>query len=226
MPASSRRAVSGGATEPRTDIRASSASWSSGRPCARRAISYCAPSRDPNSSGSSAPSATGTPSPSSVPSGTAAASGATPRATLDAGQTSRVILPAASRLVSSASPAAATPCPIRSACRSSRQARTLAGPHSSPPCGVSSSPDRAAMRNAAANSAAPPRRSSLLSPNPITPRPAYCAASRASVRASSGCLVRLAAMIRPMPTPVAVAAACAASSTSSTVGVRPPKRCP
>ena len=53
------------------------------------------------------------------------------------------------------------------------EARTLAGPASSPPCGVSNSPARAAIRNAAANSCAAPRRSSLLSPNPITPRPAY-----------------------------------------------------
>ena len=37
-------------------------------------------------------------------------------------------------------------------------------------------------------------------------------------------LVRLAAMITPMPTPVAAVAAAAASRTSSTVGVRPPNR--
>ncbi len=80
------------------------------------------------------------------------------------------------------------------------------------------------MRKAGANSAGAPRRSSLLSPKPTTPRPAYCTASRASVRASSGCLVRFAAMITPIPTPVARLACVAASSTSSTVGVRPPNR--
>ena len=80
------------------------------------------------------------------------------------------------------------------------------------------------MRKAGAKSAVEPRRSSLLSPKPMTPRPAYWAASRASVRASSGCLVRLAAMMTPIPTPVAAAACAAASSTSSTVGVSPPNR--
>ena len=45
------RARSGGATEPRTDIRASSARAASGSPCTPRAISFWAASRDPNSSG-------------------------------------------------------------------------------------------------------------------------------------------------------------------------------
>ena len=48
-----------------------------------------------------------------------------------------------------------------------------------------------------------PRRSSLESPKPTTPRPAYCAASRARVRASSGCRVRLAAITTAIPRPVA-----------------------
>ena len=75
---------------------------------------------------------------------------------------------------------------------------------------------RAARRRAARASARParrsgtpartrpccPRRSSLESPKPTTPRPAYCAASRARVRASSGCRVRLAAMTTAMPRPV------------------------
>ena len=85
---------------------------------------------------------------------------------------------------------------------SSRQARTLAGPSSSPPCGTSSSPARSAIAKAGAKSAVRPRRSSLDSPKPTTPRPAYCAASRASVRASSGCRVRLAAMTTAIPRPV------------------------
>ena len=116
------------------------------------------------------------------------------------------------------------PWPIRSACSSSRQASTLAGPASSPPCGTRSSPARSAIPNAAANSCAAPRRSSLDRPNPVTPRPAYWAASRARVLASSGCLVRLAATITPMPTPVAAAAAAAASRTSSIMSVMPPNR--
>ena len=78
-------------------------------------------------------------------------------------------------------------------------------------------PARPARRRAASRAARPgrrsgrpgrsprsrPRRSSLDSPKPTTPRPAYCAASRASVRASSGCRVRFAAMTTPTPTPVA-----------------------
>jgi hypothetical protein len=80
------------------------------------------------------------------------------------------------------------------------------------------------MRNARMNSPAAPRRSSFDRPNPTTPWPEYCAASRASVRASKGCLVRLAAMITPMPTPVATAAFLAASSTSSVVALSPPNR--
>ncbi len=44
------------------------------------------------------------------------------------------------------------------------------------------------------------------------------------MRASSGCLVRLAATMIPMPTPVAACAAAADSSTSSSIGVSPPNR--
>ena len=90
------------------------------------------------------------------------------------------------------------------------------------PCWYSS-PARAAIRKAGAKSAAVPLRSSLLSPNPVTPRPASPAASRASVLASSGCLVRLAAMMTPMPTPEAADAFAAASRTSSATEVMPPK---
>ena len=65
-------------------------------------------------------------------------------------------------------------------------------------------PGRPARRSGtpAAKSAVLPRRSSLERPKPTTPRPAYCAASRASVRASSGCRVRLAAITTAMPSPV------------------------
>jgi hypothetical protein len=58
----------------------------------------------------------------------------------------------------------------------------------------------------------------------VTPRPAYWAASRARVLASSGCLVRLAATMTPIPTPVARVASAAASSTSSIMAVIPPNR--
>ena len=68
-----------------------------------------------------------------------------------------------------------------------------------------------------------PRRSSLDSPNPTTPRPAYCAASRASVRASSGCRVRLAAITTATAIPVARDGVAAASSTRSVNAVMPPK---
>ena len=73
---------------------------------------------------------------------------ATPSATLDVGQTSRVMRAAASRGAARSPRAADTPCPMRSAFSSSRQARTLAGPASSPPCGTASSPALAAIRNA------------------------------------------------------------------------------
>ena len=49
-------------------------------------------------------------------------------------------------------------------------------------------------------------------------------ASLASVRASSGCLVRLAATMIPIPIPAAALDSAAASMTSSTTGVSPPNR--
>ncbi|CPU65912.1 Uncharacterised protein [Mycobacteroides abscessus] len=58
----------------RIDDRARSASSASENPCSRRAVSYCPTSRDPNSSGSSAPSATCAPASTSAPSGTCPAS--------------------------------------------------------------------------------------------------------------------------------------------------------
>ena len=102
--------------------------------------------------------------------------------------------------------------------------RMCSGPSSSPPCGVSSRPARSAIRKAPANSAVRPRRSSLERPNPTTPRPAYCPASRASVRASSGCRVRLAAITTAMPSPVDREASSTASSTRSVNAVMPPNR--
>ena len=62
--ASSSR-TSDGAREARTDIRASSASWSSVSSWAARMVAYWPASRDPNSSGSSAPRATVAPASSS-----------------------------------------------------------------------------------------------------------------------------------------------------------------
>ncbi len=59
------RRTSEGAREARNDIRASSASWSSVSSWAARIVAYCAPRREPNSSGSSAPSATVAPASSS-----------------------------------------------------------------------------------------------------------------------------------------------------------------
>jgi hypothetical protein len=222
MPASSRARTGAGAAEPKTDMRARAASSAGVKPCESRAISYCLTSLRPKSSGSSAPSAIGTPTSKSRRSGTAAGSGMTPRATFEDGQSSSVMSPFASRSTSSGSSTARTPCPIRSACSRSMQAATLAGPVSSPPCGTSSRPARSAIRNARSKSSAGPRRSSLDSPNPTTPSAAYCAASRASVRASSGCLVRFAAMMIAIPAPVARVAAAAASSSSSVNAVMPP----
>ncbi len=70
MSASAALRTSSGAREARSDIRASSASTSSVRSCAARMVAYCEASRDPNSSGSSAPSATVAPASSIVGSGT------------------------------------------------------------------------------------------------------------------------------------------------------------
>ena len=95
-----------------------------------------------------------------VRTGTDAASGATPSPTLDDGQTSRVTSAAASRLTTSGSSTARTPCPIRSARSRSSVAVTLAAPSSSPACGTSSRPARPAMPNARSKSSAGPRRSS------------------------------------------------------------------
>ena len=98
------------------------------------------------------------------------------------------------------------------------------GPRSSPPWGTSSRSARPAIAKAPAKSAVAPRRSSLESPNPTTPRPAYCTASRARVRASSGCRVRLAAITTAIPSPVSREASATASSTRSVKAVMPPNR--
>ena len=99
-------------------------------------------------------------------------------------------------------PPTRTPWPSRSACSdveadagcsAARAARRRAAP--------ARRPARSAIAKAGAKSAVVPRRSSLDSPKPTTPRPAYCAASRARVRASSGCRVRLAAITTAMPEP-------------------------
>src|SRR5262249_27653453 len=62
--------VSSGAQLAAIDIRARSASVSSDSSWAARIVAYCAASREPNSSGSSAPRATVTPAASSSGSGT------------------------------------------------------------------------------------------------------------------------------------------------------------
>ena len=70
MSASIVLTTSDGAREALTDIRASSASWSSVRSWAARMVAYCPARRDPNSSGSSAPRATVAPASSSWGRGT------------------------------------------------------------------------------------------------------------------------------------------------------------
>ena len=204
MPVSSRVRTSSGAAEARTDIRASSASCASVSSCAARIVAYCAASRDPNSSGSSAPESHGGAGLQQRRQGHRRQVAVDPER--DVGDRAHL-----QRDAGVDDPGAAGRGPRRSgrrgragcACRSSRQTRTCSGPRSSPPCGTSSSPARSAIRNAGAKSAVLPRRSSLDRPKPTTPRPAYCAASRARVRASSGCRVRFAAITTAIPTPVA-----------------------
>ena len=62
------------------------------------------------------------------------------------------------------------------------------------------------------------------SPKPTTPWSAYRTASRASVRASSGCFIRFAAITTAMPTPVSREAVRTASRMISIVGISPPSR--
>ena len=116
--------------------------------------------------------------------------------------------------------------PSRSGAIASRVSATADAPSSSPACGTSISPARRAMAKACANSSVTPRRSSFDSPNPTTspgPEPACRAASRASVFASSGCRIRLAATMTPTcAAPGSADAARASSSTISRAGVMPP----
>ncbi len=142
------------------------------------------------------------------------------------GQTSSVTPARATSSSTRGSSTHRTPWPIRSAPRSCRHWATLRAPRSSPPWGTLASPARRAMPNAAAKSPVSPRRSSLDNPNPTTPRPAYCTARRASVRASSGWRVRLAAITTPMPIPARCSASRTASSTRSVNAVIPPNRAP
>ena len=99
-------------------------------------------------------------------------------------------------------------------------------------------PARPARRRAGRPAARPARRCGTRARSPRPARaarrwtgrtrsrrgPAYCTASRASVRASSGCLVRFAAITTPIPTPVAAAAAPPRPAPAPAVGVRPPNR--
>lgn len=78
------------------------------------------------------------------------------------------------------------------------------------------------MAKARSKSRAIPRRSSLESPKPTTPRSAYRTASRASVRASSGCFIRLAAITTRMSRPVSREALSTASRMISMAGISPP----
>ena len=196
----------GGATPPRTDKRGQR------RPARRRRgrarswpASYWSASREPNSSGSSAPSATGTPASSSCAQRDVRGLGVDAEATFEDGADLQGD-PRRRRAAPSAPGPRRRGRRARSGRRPGRPGRPARWPgrSSSPPCGADSSPARSGdAEGRPSNSRARPRRSSLDSPNPTTPRPAYCAASRARVRASSGCLVRLAATITPMPTPVA-----------------------
>ena len=173
------------------------------RSWAARIVAYCPASRDPNSSGSSAPSATVAPAASSVGQrhrgqvGVDAERDVGDRAHLegDAGGDDPVeqggVL---GRPDAVPEPVGVQVVEAQGGCGRVRAARRRAG--------TSSSPARSAIAKAGANSAVVPRRSSLESPKPTTPRPAYCAASRARVRASSGCRVRLAAITTAMPRPV------------------------
>ena len=74
-----------------------------------------------------------------------------------------------------------------------------------PLCGTEASPARAAIRNAGANSCRVAAALVVAQPEPddlARPSPAYRAASRASVRASSGCRTRLAATMIATSQPV------------------------
>ena len=150
-----------------TDPRARRASSSSEKPRASRALSYCAASREPKSSGSSAPSATGMPASTSSRSGTSAAVGVDPEGHVAArADLERDAALGHHRPAPGGPPTLRTPWPRRSGHRASRVVSTAAGPSSSPPCGTRASPARRAIAKARANSSVTPRRSSLDSPKP------------------------------------------------------------
>ena len=165
-----------GAREARNDERASSASWASVSSCAARIVAYWPASREPNSSGSSAPSAIVAPAAISSGSGTERQVGVDARA-----RRWRPGRPRARSRARRSGPAVAGP--RRRGCRG--RAARRAGPRRRPGrtraraaprrAGTSSSPARSAIRKAGAKSRVLPRRSSLDSPKPTTPRPAYCA---------------------------------------------------
>ena len=85
-------------------------------------------------------------------------------------------------------------------------------------------PRSAIAERAARSPRVRPRRSSLDSPKPTTPRPAYWTASRARVRASSGCRVRLAAMTTAMPSAGRARTPRATASRTRSVNARDRRR--
>ena len=218
MPARSRAPVSAG-TGPSTDSRASSARSRvretehgdgrprTGRPAGRRTTTG-RPRRAPRA-----------PRPPQTSSGTRAVRGPpAPRWTpgRPPGSPGR-----GHPLHSAGSSTARTPCPIRCA-RERRGSGDLPGPPSSPPCGTPPA-RRDGDLKARAKSSAPPRRSSLDSPNPPH------RGRRNALPVGPGCARRrVPGAVRrdhhPMSDPGGPAASPAASSISSTVGVSPPNR--
>ena len=165
------------------------------KPWTSRAASYCATRRESNSSGSSAPSAIRTPASNSSRKGTARKIGIDAQGDVrlwtDLERDSRIgQVRDQGRVLDRSDAVPDAVCarvrPGRTTRSPRRAARRRAARRTGPP-GL-------AMSNALANASASPRRSSFDRPKPTTPRPAYWAASRASVRASSGCRVRLAAI--------------------------------
>ena len=215
----------GEASDASIEERARSARAASDSPNTSRATSYWATRRERNSSGSSAASATVAPADNRIGSGTCEKSVYTPRCTFDVGHTSRAMPASTTAFSRSGSSLVRTPCPRRAGAKADTTSRTEDGPRSSPPCGTPTSPARRAMRNAGANEAVEPTRSSFDRPKATTspgPSPANDAASRASVRASNGCFMRDAATITPISTPVSREAARASSMMISSAGVMPP----
>ena len=204
MPCSSSLRTASGAADALIDCRASSASSAS-----REAVAPPAPARTAAAAGTRTAAGRRPRARSAPPRRTACAAArprrrsTTPSPTLEVGQTSQRITPARP-----AAPSAAGPPPPAPRARPGRRRRssthcaTLRGPSSSPPCGTASSPARLAIAEGPRRSRGPgraARRWTARTRRP--PGPMYCAASRASVLASSGCLVRLAATTTAMPIP-------------------------